>query len=366
MYNSLPPAISARFVQVFMRKYSNTKINSAGETLKDEFPSSVVQITEAENILTYWRYIHLPILNTFQATLRTKISNKYKKRGFIAQRLKRASSIILKLQREPNMKLSTMQDIAGIRAVMRSIEDVFSLQKDLKKGKYKHILKSEYNYIETPKQNTGYRSLHLIFQYVNLKHPESNGLKIEVQIRTRLQHIWATTVETIDIFLGTHLKASQGPDNIREFFKLTSTAFALIEKTPKHVDHETIPSLEIFKTVVSQYENLGIEDKLTGFTVAVDKIKTDSEINKYHYYIITLEIDTKHATIRYYNRSQLKQANMDYTIIERQISSENKNWQAVLVSTDKISGLIKAYPNYFLDTKDFIKTITKMKDVLAK
>lgn len=33
---------------------------------------------------------------------------------------------------------------------------------------------------------------------------EKNGMSVEIQLRTQFQHIWATSVETIDIFRGEH------------------------------------------------------------------------------------------------------------------------------------------------------------------
>ena len=71
-----------------MRRFSNTQVNKAGKVLKSASQTSLNEIDDAENLLTYWRYIHLPILNTFQATLRQKISSKFKKQGFVSQRLK--------------------------------------------------------------------------------------------------------------------------------------------------------------------------------------------------------------------------------------------------------------------------------------
>lgn len=33
---------------------------------------------------------------------------------------------------------------------------------------------------------------------------EKNGMSVEIQLRTQFQHIWTTSVETIDIFRGEH------------------------------------------------------------------------------------------------------------------------------------------------------------------
>jgi hypothetical protein len=61
-----------------------------------------------------------------------------------------------------------------------------------------------------------------------------DGQRIEIQIRSKLQHLWATAVETAQIFTGQALKSkvkNASADWLR-FFALTSSAFALREKTP--------------------------------------------------------------------------------------------------------------------------------------
>ncbi len=45
-------------------------------------------------------------------------------------------------------------------------------------------------------------------------------LLIELQLRTRLQHEWATAVETMGTFLQSSLKSSQGPEEWLDFFSL--------------------------------------------------------------------------------------------------------------------------------------------------
>jgi len=347
-----------------MRRFSNTQVNKAGKVLKSASQTSLNEIDDAENLLTYWRYIHLPILNTFQATLRQKISSKFKKQGFVSQRLKRRESIVAKLRREPNMKLSTMQDIAGIRAVMTHLKDVTTLSNELKKSKAKHNLLDEYDYISNPKPS-GYRSLHLIFQYDNPNNLESNNLKIEVQLRTKLQHIWATTVETLGTFMNTSLKSSEGPSPILEFLNLTSSAFSILEKCPVNPQHQSIRKEDIFILVMNEYERLKIEDKLKGFSVAAKHIEGNLIKGNYQYYLITLNLTDKYARVKGYSSKELNEANLDYTNIERSIKS-GANLQVVLVSTDKLSALAKAYPSYFLDSTDFIKQMNKIKSSIDK
>ncbi|MBR7037302.1 hypothetical protein IKI14_05690 [bacterium] len=37
----------------------------------------------------------------------------------------------------------------------------------------------------------------MVYKYQNAYAPEYNGLQIEIQLRTELEHLWATAVETM-------------------------------------------------------------------------------------------------------------------------------------------------------------------------
>ena len=64
--------------------------------------------------------------------------------SLVAQRLKRMPTIIDKLDRHPNMKLSTMQDIGGVRAVLPNVKDVYKLVNQYESSKrFTHVLKDK-------------------------------------------------------------------------------------------------------------------------------------------------------------------------------------------------------------------------------
>src|SRR5207302_6231509 len=121
-----------------------------------------------------------------------------KVRGITAARLKRMPSVRRKLQRLP-IKLHRVQDLAGCRAVVENMEEVNAVIKALRRGSA-HQLHKEYPYIQTPKSD-GYRSHHMVFEFVGLEDNKPyTGRRVEIQIRTRLQHSWATTVEAVGLF----------------------------------------------------------------------------------------------------------------------------------------------------------------------
>lgn len=197
------------------RAYSKTKINSAGDMLADSEASSAEEREWALLVLSNWRACHSYPMNTFQATLRQKLKTIDKK-AIVAQRLKRSGSIIQKLQRYKDINLARMHDIGGLRSVVSSVSKVRQIEDAYKKAYFEHTLVSSYDYIASPKED-GYRSIHLVYRYKNRRAPGYDGLLVELQLRTRKQHAWATAVETMGTYLGQALKSGQGDAEWRAF-----------------------------------------------------------------------------------------------------------------------------------------------------
>lgn len=129
-------------------KYSKNRVNQAGITL---CTSRVIdEIIKAIELLDNWRACHGYPINTFQATLRNKL-DRITDAYLVAQRLKRFPSIIAKLNRFPKMKLSRMQDIGGLRAVVGTVQDAEELRKSYLNSRFKHQLVTEKDYMQFPK-----------------------------------------------------------------------------------------------------------------------------------------------------------------------------------------------------------------------
>jgi len=182
-------------------KYTKGAVNRAGITLISDDSD---KHDEVKRILDNWRACHIAPLNSFQTSLRGRLK-KIDGKALVSQRLKRTPSILSKIQRNPGMNLARMQDIGGIRAVVGNMRKVRELEQGYKKGtKAFSIVRGGKDYINSPK-SSGYRSIHQIFKC-------KNGFSIELQIRTQIQHAWATAVETMGTFLDHSLKSSEGPD----------------------------------------------------------------------------------------------------------------------------------------------------------
>jgi len=333
--------------------HSKSQIKKAGKILKHKDSHTKKDIKFAEDALTYWRSIHEKIINEFHQIVQEKVK-EINEESFVAQRLKRSPSIIAKLQRLSNIQLTTMQDIAGVRAVVKDLGELRLLQNRLKEDDIPHELKGEDNYLEKPK-NSGYRGIHLVYKYNDSKDRISNGLLVEVQVRTKLQHAWATAVETMGTYLGTNLKFNEGQPKWLKYFALTSSAFSFIEKTNKVPKYEKLSKYETFELALYEFKYNKIADTLTAYSVVTNFICKESDAdNRFH--LILLDIDNKTLKVQSFREGEFERANQKYTELERKYSTNSLN-QVVLVSTESIHDLRNAFPNYFLDTKDFLRNM---------
>ncbi|MCK9374866.1 MAG: RelA/SpoT domain-containing protein [Syntrophobacterales bacterium] len=341
-------------------KFTKNQVNKSGNILL-RGTEDYKQVLWAIDVLDNWRSCHGYPINTFQSTLRQKLK-AIDQKAIVAQRLKRVFSIYEKLKRFKSMQLARMQDIGGIRAVVSTLDNVRALETNYRNTRFNHELVAERDYITNPK-SSGYRSVHLVYRYKNPIEPQYDGLFIELQIRSRLQHAWATAVETMGTFLDHALKSSEGPKMWLNFFSLTGSAFAHIEKTPPVPSYEDLTKEETFEAVIERAHSLEVRPKLVAYSVAAERVYADKKSGSYH--LVILNPKEKTVNIRSYSQSNLDEASKEYSQAEQRIA-DGEGIQAVLVSAGSIKNLRRAYPNYFLDTREFIRGLGRIEKLLKK
>jgi ppGpp synthetase/RelA/SpoT-type nucleotidyltranferase len=357
-------------------EYSLTKVDKAGDFLTAVYSGKIKlgdanpeKLKNALDILANWRSAHSFPLNTFQMHLR-KLAKEIDSSAVIVQRLKRVSSILYKMNRKQTntMRLSQMQDIGGCRAIVSNIQNVRELEKAYDKSQIKHKPKPKSDYISTPKKD-GYRSIHFVYKYFSDKNDiYNNGILIEIQIRSKLQHAWATAVETVGTFTEHAYKSDEGDAEWLNFFKLASAAFAFIEKTPPVPDTPT-DAEELCKELQKSILNLRVFQKMRAFAKALKEVR---ESPAQHFSLLELDIDKEQIKITSFPKSQEKIATEAYNKAENeieQIEGGKFKKDAVLVAADSVDELKKAYPNYFADTSVFInylETFLKNSKIVVK
>src|SRR5258708_37254816 len=224
--------------------YSRSRVDGAGDTLiRLSTPQTMVEVeelNEALGIINNWRASHRVPLNSMQVTLRGR-AKKIDTKAIVPQRLKRLQAIEAKLRLNVGMKLSRMHDIGGCRAIVKDVKAVRELVETYEEGVAKNPNQRgrfvrKYDYIDDCPKADGYRGVHLVYQYRSeAKDLQSyNGLRIEIQLRSQLQHSFSTAVETASLYTEQPIKAIKAnldDERWRRFFALMGGALAVREKT---------------------------------------------------------------------------------------------------------------------------------------
>jgi ppGpp synthetase/RelA/SpoT-type nucleotidyltranferase len=340
--------------------YSRKLVNKAGKILVDSKLSDI-EPELAYQIINSWRAAHNFPLNTFQKRLR-RLAKEFDVNCIVAQRIKRISSIQLKLIRFPSMKLAQIQDIGGCRAILTSINQVDELVNAYLERESRGIKHKLYgvvdDYILQPK-SSGYRGVHLVYSYHSDKNIDYDGLKIEIQIRTLMQHAWATAVETVGTFIKQSLKSSQGEEKWLRFFALMGSIMALKENKP------TVPNTpdnykDLQREIFALQKELDVFGHLTAFRTSLNIFDEQRSKKDAHYYLLELDVQSRRVLVKSYSSNELNKATSDYVALEKRILDTYSTTDAVLVSTDSLQKLKTAYPNYYLDTETFLSIVREV------
>jgi ppGpp synthetase/RelA/SpoT-type nucleotidyltranferase len=346
-------------------QYSRTEVNAAGDTLIAESAKDVPletilerveELHHALKVINNWRSSHSYPLHCLKMALRTR-AKRVSRDAIVAQRIKRLSSIEAKLRRWEGMQLARMHDIGGCRAIMRNVQQVNELVRVYEESRAKNRRRGPefvrpYDYIAEPKED-GYRSIHLVYKFrsSSRKYRVYNGLRIEIQLRTQLQHAWATAVETASMFTGQALKSNVGDESWKRFFALASTALAIREKLP------TVPGTPTGDGLVIElrelYNTLQVHTVLQGWGAAAQQL---TGARHAHTYLLVLDTRAKMIQVTGFQETELPKAAEAYLVAEKSALDKPER-QTVLVSVDTLAGLRRAYPNFFLDTAAFIEAV---------
>jgi Region found in RelA / SpoT proteins len=331
---------------------SNRQINMAAQRMVEWlYTDDDVKQDDFDTVAAF-RAAHAYPLRVVTSLLRQRAKG-VDRAATVYARSKRMISIILKLQRTPTMQMTTMQDLAGCRAVVDSIESVARLTEQFRQMKAGLDDPKEYDYITRPKKD-GYRSIHFVVKY----RPKSKAYshlpsrRIEIQVRSALQHKWATALETIDLFTEQTLKTGGGQYSWKRFFVLTSSLFAMKEDCP--VVPDSVASNDaLLQEIRGLWRGIRIREQFDGWITAAQTL-IPQEHGTNSTYLVQVDVDQKATTVKGF--SGIGEAYRAYADAERQ-NRQIKNRTAVLVSTQSVNQLRGAFPSYYGDTKAFLDEV---------
>jgi ppGpp synthetase/RelA/SpoT-type nucleotidyltranferase len=340
-------------------QHSRDEVIRAGESIK----SRVRRLGGPEwNVLVNWRAAHAFPLNSTAVTLSTR-AHRADQTVVLARRLKRYSSIRTKLRLIPRINLYEMQDIAGVRAIMRDSAAVDALAQSYspevrQHGGFLSSIVRVRDYVQAPKPD-GYRSVHVVLQYRG-RVRGWDGLFVEAQIRSRKQHAWATTVETLETVLKQRLRTFQGEPTWKRFLTLMSAAIAIDEGKPPVPG--TPASLDQIREEVQAIDHqVGAYRTLEGLIGAINS--TPKVGAGRGYFLLDMRPGKSETKITTFQTANIGDAVRRYAEVERDIASEQASdpgANAVLVSVQSIQNLREAYPNYYLDASAFLELYRRL------
>ena len=278
-------------------------------------------------------------------------------RWLTAQRLKRMWSVENKLVGSPKMRLSRMQDLGGCRVILESREQVEHLYESLRLSPLSsHELVSVKDYIEQPK-SSGYRGKHLVFRFRTddkYGHPW-NGCRIEVQVRTRFQHAWATAVEHIDAIEGLGLKSGRGEGrDWGRFFRITGEAIGILEENDLNSENypERLVSPEMFDEIEELSGRLEVKETLSGLAIEAMAERSPDD----HICLLTLDTESNEVRAVWYPEKEEDEAQASYLLSELDADNED-GVQVCLVKAQSLEELRTTYGSFFRGLKSFDRAL---------
>ncbi|WP_077342906.1 RelA/SpoT domain-containing protein [Pseudocolwellia agarivorans] len=337
--------------------FSKNQVEKAGRTIRKnegDFESAV-------KVIQNFRAAHLYPLQIIKNLVWKHVKKLHLlETATVVRRLKRLPTIIDKLQRKSldektdnAISLKRMHDIGGCRVILESLDDLKQLNKSLDSSRTVHGVKI-YDYISLPKPS-GYRGIHRVYKsYANSADHQWKGFQIEVQLRIRLQHLWATTVEIVDIIEKESLKTNpaNASKSWKRLFKIIGEFLAVKDGSWQMSDDV---SAKYKHELVSLNSELSISHKLDTFNSAfkLDEIKKKSKDSGYTLLVYNTKERKGNAFLYSENKKEL--ALEHYAEKEKNIDNN-----VLLVAGSDLKSIEKAYPNYLSDTSEFLAEYSRI------
>lgn len=317
-------------------RFSKKDIKRAGERIAT---APDLASPEDVEIVNYWREVHKhPLQRLFESA--GSIPG-----GLVAGRIKKYDTIVDKLRRDGTPRnLATMYDIAGCRVVlddMESFENACSMAASLDGCNLDKS--SNRDYIGSPRQS-GYRCRHYIFKYED----DSLGwdLWAELQVRTAMQHAWATAVEMYDLATGrSRLKYDEKGTSAARFFLAASKLIAA------HEEGGADGAVSAIRGELEKAESEAhVIEVLDAACEASSIISEQAPLRTNEYVLVDLNTEEQYLSI---SGVPAQGAVDEYISRERDGGCHNY----VLVKASSIDQIKRAYPNYFGDISAFTRFV---------
>lgn len=318
-------------------EFSNKAIDRLGKKLvsdDNKDPDLLIQLQK-------FRVSHKEALSKVFNTV-CDISKTIRKQSIVTYRIKRIDSIIRKLERLQDRKLSKIGDIGGCRCIVKNNSQVYKLRDEI--GKVFNIRK-ENDYFKNLRDD-GYKSLHL---YLDVP---GESKQIELQIRNQNDHNWATLVEISDVIFDAGLKEySKDKKLFRFHYLLSKSTLSYIEMSEVATIIDEYDYIEKLSEIFSRNNN----------EVRKQWMKIEENPNNKFFLIASNKNDI--PTIRSFNTFE----SAEHSYLETYLDKSNTNLLLTHLPHPNYEQISIAYSNYILTFHSFLSNLfTLLKNLIKK
>jgi ppGpp synthetase/RelA/SpoT-type nucleotidyltranferase len=240
--------------------FSKTQIEKLGGRLIRAESPDPVDLEMLQTLLGFYS----EVLETAVARVSTRV-------GIVpTSRVKNTGTILEKLERHGGSWLKSIQDLAGMRIVadvnrrgqdelVRRVVAEFS-----EESRMPRVIDRR----EVPSQ--GYTAVHVVVF--------SDGIPVEVQVRTTLQHEWAEMLEKLADRIGRSIRYGSPPDDWDEKVRALASERDLSQEQREILERLYDVEYELRVVIVEEAITAG---KLIGAVEAAEMEMADDEIDQY-------------------------------------------------------------------------------------
>jgi len=322
---------------------SRSKIDKAGEQLAKETWTTADQYLESELIFDEYRKLHIEPLTEITIKLQSWLI-EFNEDFYIAQRIKRKPQILRKLNRFSS-RLSQLQDLGGVRIIFEKniyIDKFIDFIKNKLSKRHYFSIDRITDYREKGRDDSGYRAVHLI-----LIHKE---MKIELQLRSRIQHNWAERIERTSIIYGHYLKELKGDQQILDYFKSLSNIFYEIEcdRKPSNNSLEDLENKRLAcEKIITKSDKKNILNSFVNENFIKAMISRDASLKTtFHNWMIIFNWKTGQFQNWQLIDGKSDNAIKTYVDLEKKWSEE-EGYEVVMIGSSDPSTIRKTHSHYF-------------------
>lgn len=317
-------------------------MDRVGRALSTETYPSAEAWVDYEELFEEFRKRHLLPLTDVTLQLQSWLRD-FGMKYYLAQRLKRKPQILRKLRRL-HVRLTQLQDVGGCRIILEKNGDIDQLEQFLtRQTKGSNIeIKRRADYREKGRDDSGYRALHLILEH--------NGVPLELQVRSKIQHYWAESIERTSVIYGRYLKEQDGDTTVLSYFKHLSDVFSELESGRKasgreklDLERERVIAEEIIRSaengrVLDSFINNGIVD-----AIANREQNAAASLNNW---LLIFDWRAGSFVDCEIVSTDADQAVRDYSEAEQAYSPEN-GFEVVMIGSSDLATIRETHSHYF-------------------